>query len=332
MHAVVFLLLGLVLLSTLQAQDMPAAVTTATRYASFVGLFFVVSQAVRTRTELTRLVWVLSISASAAGAIATYRFLSGQATIATLAHGDPNDVAFALATTLPLTLWLVRRPGWQRAAALTMCVVILGSIALTFSRGALLGLGVAVLWQAIVQRRHVGVIVLGALVGLLGLLVISHLEPSQVQKGLTYKTNIAQENVSSRLEAWGAAAHLSADHPLLGVGPGNFRVHYLQATGRPLGTPPLAVVHDAYLDIAAELGPLAAVAFVLYLALCFARLTEARRTQTGPPGFATALRLSLIVGMVAALTLSEQYFAPFWLIGGLAAGLHLQRRATKPTR
>jgi O-antigen ligase len=314
----------------LQAQDTSAAMTTTTRYASFVGLFFVASQIVRTHAQLTRLAWVLSISATAAGAIASYRFLSGQATIATLAHGDPNDVAFALATTLPLTLWLVRQPGWRRAASLTMLLTILGSIALTFSRGALLGLGIAVLWQAIVERRHVGVIAVGALVGLLGLLLLAQLKPSQVEKGLTYKSNIAQANVSSRLEAWGAAAHLAANHPLLGVGPGNFKVHYLEATGRPLGTPPLAVVHDAYLDIAAELGPLAAVAFVLYLALGFTRLNEARQRELGPPGFATALRLSLIVGMVAALTLSEQYFAPFWLIGGLAAGLHLQGRATTP--
>jgi hypothetical protein len=85
-------------------------------------------------------------------------------------------------------------------------------------------------------------------------------------------------------------------------------------------------VHDAYLDIAAELGPTAMVLFLVYLGLTFARLTEARRIGLGPPGFAAALRVSLVVASVSALTLSEQYFAPFWLIGGLAAAMWQEAR------
>ena len=60
------------------------------------------------------------------------------------------------------------------------------------------------------------------------------------------------------------------------------------------------------------------VLFVAYLGSS-SPAEQARRLGLGPPGIATALRLSLIVGTFSALTLSEQYFAPFWLIGGLAA-------------
>ena len=112
---------------------------------------------------------------------------------------------------------------------------------------------------------------------------------------------------------------------MLGVGPGNFQYYFLKATDSPEGTVRLRVVHNAYLDIAAELGPTAMVLFLLYLGLVFMRLTGARRLGLGPPGFAAALRVSLVIAAVSALTLSEQYFAPFWLIGGLAAALWQER-------
>jgi hypothetical protein len=35
--------------------------------------------------------------------------------------------------------------------------------------------------------------------------------------------------------------------------------------------------------------------------------------------------IALVVGAVATLTLSEQYFAPFWLLGGLATALWRER-------
>ena len=115
-HAVVFGLLAVALLSTVQAEHMPEAVTTTTRYASFVALFLVVSQFVGDRRLQTRLAWVLSISSAIAGALASWNFLSGETLSAQLPNGDPNDVAFVLATTLPFTFWLLRERGARRFA------------------------------------------------------------------------------------------------------------------------------------------------------------------------------------------------------------------------
>jgi len=134
LHGIVLLLLGIALVSMLNASDRTLAMTTTTRYASFVALFFVVSQAVRTERQLVRFAWVLSAASAAAGVLASWRFLSGETHIATLAHGDPNDLGFVLATTLPLTLWLLRFPGRQRFTAAALALLCLGSLLLTFSR------------------------------------------------------------------------------------------------------------------------------------------------------------------------------------------------------
>jgi hypothetical protein len=51
------------------------------------------------------------------------------------------------------------------------------------------------------------------------------------------------------------------------------------------------------------------------------RLTTSLERGYGDPGFVRALRISLTIAVVSAMFLSEQYFLPFWLIGGLAAAI-----------
>ncbi|MEP6909242.1 MAG: O-antigen ligase family protein [Actinomycetota bacterium] len=328
-HALVFCLLAVALLSTLVARSTADAMTTTTRYASFVALFFVVSQFVGNHVLHTRIAWVLSAASAIAGAIASWNFLSGRTLSARLPNGDPNDVAFILATTLPLTFWLLRERGPRRVAAALLLGVISVSILLTLSRGALIGLGAAVIWLAIAERRLLRPLLAGAVVAALILGLAVNAKQARIETGLQAKEKVASANVASRLEAWGAASRLAVDHPALGVGPGNFQYYFLEETGSPPGSERLRVVHDAYLDIAAELGPTAMLLFIAYLGVVFGRLTGARRLGLGPPGLAAALRVSLVVGSVSALTLSEQYFAPFWLIGGLAAALWQERSLTQ---
>ena len=84
---------------------------------------------------------------------------------------------------------------------------------------------------------------------------------------------IAQQNISTRYGAWGAAARLASDHPLLGVGPGNYGLYYNRLTGQPVGGLTLTVAHDALLDVGAELGLIAMSLLALYLLMAFLRLT-----------------------------------------------------------
>lgn len=320
-HGLVFLLLGISVVSMLQAEDFSSAFVTTTRYASFVALFFVVSQFVGAHMLQHRIAWTLSLAASVTGVLASWNFLSGATLSARLPHGDPNDIAFALATTLPFTMWLLKERGFRRWAAVVMTAVIAVSILLTLSRGALVGLGAGLLAFTLFERRYGRVLLGGAITIGIALFLVVHLSQHRIETGIRAKEKVASSNIQTRLEAWDAAARLAVAHPLLGVGPGNFQLYYLETTGRPPGTTELKVVHDAYLDIASELGIVAFVVFVAYLVLTFTRLTTAVRYSLGPPQFATACRVSLIIGVAAALTLTEQYFAPLWLVGALASAM-----------
>jgi hypothetical protein len=56
---------------------------------------------------------------------------------------------------------------------------------------------------------------------------------------------------------------------------------------------------------------------------------QANRRRAGPPGFAAAVVGALIIAITSSLFLSEQYFAPLWLLGALATALWREGRQDK---
>ncbi len=322
-HLAVLGLLGFALVSTLFAEEFGAAKATTLRYASFAALYVVISQFVGNARLQRRIVWVLSLAGGLAAVMALDEFLSERSTQARLPYGDPNDMAYMFATTLPLTLWLLHRPRW-RPLVLALAAAMSAAILLSFSRGALVGLAAALIWHVLTERRgQLLVIVSVVAVAVVSTSLLVRANPEQVETGFQAKQKVATANVDTRLDAWSAAARLATEHPL-GVGPGNFRFHYLEETGRPPGTSNIGVVHNAYLDVAAELGLAAMVVFLLYLGMVLLRAGGARRRGLGPPGLAAAVRTALVVACVSAVFLSEQYYAPFWLLGALATALWRQ--------
>lgn len=328
-HAVVVGILLIALVSTVQAFDTSTALTTATRYASFVALYVVVSQFVGAHVLQRRVAWVLTLASGAAAAIALESYFSGDTVVATLPYANPSDFAFILATTVPLAFWLLgASPRW-RLPLLGVVALIAAAIVLSLSRGTIVGLAAGLAWMVLVDRRHVRLVLGGGLLALLVAVLVIRSDPSRFETALLYKQKVADYNVTTRYDAWTAAAELAVEKPLLGVGPGNFRFYYNERTDRPAGTHNLSVAHNAYLDVAAELGLVAMLLFVLYLALIMGRLTVAARRGDGPPGYARALRVSLVIAIVAAAFVSEQYYPPFWLLGGLATAVWAEGGRTR---
>jgi putative inorganic carbon (hco3(-)) transporter len=326
-HAIVFALLAFAVVSATQARDATAAISVTLRYASFVALFVIVSQlAAEDHRFQRRVAWVLTAASAVAGLLAIQNFIGGDEYLATLPYSDANETAYFLATTMPLAFWLLAGRASFRPIVFIMIGTIGAAVLLSFSRGALVGLAVGAIWHAFTHRRHVPILVVGVLVGLVVAVGFARSDPRQVETGFELKSQAASENVESRLENWEAAGRLAATHPI-GVGPGNFQAYYFEATGRPPSTTGSLVVHNTYLEIAAELGVVAMGLFVAYLVMTFRRLAGAQRQRLGPPDLASALTTSLVVAIVGGLFISEQYNAPFWVIGAFATAIWAERHA-----
>ena len=330
-HLILFLLLGLAMVSTLQARSVGDGAQVTGRYAGFVALYVVLSQVAGDGRVIRRVVWALALSVTLSAAIGLDRYFSGKAYTASLPGNNQNDFAYILATALPLMVWLLFGSSWfQRTVVAVMAAVTSAAVLLAFSRGALLGLAAALVLHLVTQPRHLKIVLVGGLIAMLGALAFIRADRQRYETSVTVKQRVAQENVDTRLVLWHAAAGLAVDHPVLGVGPGNFSSYFYESTDSPYGVENLRVVHDAYLDVAVELGFLGAGLFIGFLAVVFRRVSRMTRDELGPPGYASALRTALVVAVVGALTLSEQYFPPLWLIGGLVTGLWIESRARLP--
>jgi putative inorganic carbon (HCO3(-)) transporter len=327
-QALVLGLLAIVVLSAAQARDTSAATSVTLRYASFIFVFLVVTQlAVNDHRFQRRIAWTLTAASAVAGLLAIRNFIGGEEYLASLPYGNANETAFFLATTMPLSFWLLSDRAVLRPVVLVLIGMIGAAVLLSFSRGALLGLAVGAVWHALTHRRHIPILLVGALVGVLVAGSFARSNPEQVETGFELKSKAASENVESRLETWSAAARLATSHPV-GIGPGNFESFYYEAIGRPPSTETALVVHNTYLDIAAELGVVAVTLFLAYLGLTFRRLIDAHRQHRGPPGFASALTTSLVIALTGGIFISAQYSAPFWVIGALATAMWAERRAS----
>ena len=226
-------ILGLALMSALHAHDTSAALTTATRYGSFAAVYIIVTQFGHDRLLQRRIAWTLAITCSIAAGLGLHEYLAGKETLATLPNANSNDFAFILATSLPI-MFVLLNSRW-RLLVLGMIGLVSAATLLSLSRGALLGVGAGLLLFVLTDRRRIQVSLIAGALATIGTLLVIQSNPQRFHQSVVLKQQVAQQNVTTRFQAWGAAARLATDHPFLGVGPGNFQFYYNKLTGEPVG-------------------------------------------------------------------------------------------------
>jgi O-antigen ligase len=312
-----------ILLSLTMAYDQSAAVVLASRYLMFFVLVFLVVQTVDGQLRrATQLAAVAVASAAVAAVVGMLNFFLGGAERATGPIQDPNDFGFLLAVTVPLAMHqfqIARRPGRRIAAVLALGLILAGTLA-TFSRGAIVGLAVAGAYSLMTRRLRTR----WALLSLAGALLITGtaniLQPQTVGDALNRKEYIAQHNVNERLIAWQIALDQFGTSPVLGVGPGNFDQRYIEF-GLPTTTAGVVTTHNAYLNILAELGLPGLVLFLAYLGVSWGMLRRRIPDDLAANAFRSSLAAGFVIALVGSMFLTEQYYAPLWLLPALGATL-----------
>ena len=224
--------------------------------------------------------------------------------------GGPNHLAGLLAPLVALALALsLRSRTWPwRVALWAFSMVMMALVALTQSRGGLVGVmaGLAVVvlgsWPRLAQRwprlrpTRWRVIAAGAaLVGICALLMAKVYQLRGIAKGITlitYETH--------RLEMWTVALRIAAQYPLLGVGPGGFALAYLQYRDANHIFMPTSQAHNISLHILATLG-VAGVLTHVWLAVALT-ITAWRQWRTEQHWDQKWVRLAAMAGLVAIAT------------------------------
>ena len=229
--------------------------------------------------------------------------------------GNSNDMALFLVTIVPIAIALLLR---SRSLALKFlfgaCVMLMVTgIVLTYSRGGVLGLLVALgffAWK--VGRRHRVEIVVA---GLLIVAAFLALVPSYALR-LASIVIPSLDPVGSS-EARGGellrSLYVAIRHPLLGIGMGNYAP---EMSYRGL------VTHNSYTQVAAEMGAAALLCYIMFVVTPLRKLRQIARETFGVKAnshfyyLSVGLQASLIGYMVSSFFGSVAYlWYAYYLVG-----------------
>jgi O-antigen ligase len=314
---------ALVFVSLGASGDVGSGAAQALRYVQFAGLFFLLTQLVQTRTQVVQLFAVLTASAAIASIVGLVRVFTDVTDRAAGPIADANDFGYVLAAVLPIGLYLVSRGGRARIGWFIAVLLIGCAILGTLSRGTIVSLAVAALWAAVAGRLRLrSVAASAAVLGVIAAALLIFQRPF-VDEHLHAKGVIANDNVQSRKALWRGALEMTADHPFLGVGTGQYRFRAAEyVVGDPLNMfEPVA--HNAYLEVLAENGVFGLLAFATFIVGTWLLLRRARRNAVAiadrdATHLVDALQASFITAVVGAAFLSVQIAPPLWLVGALA--------------
>ncbi len=292
-------------------------------------LFFLASQIVRAWSDLWLVIGaVLATGLLQAGTLSV-QVLSGSQIVSeqTRAAGtlvQPNLFAGYLVLTIPLlvAIGVAFRQRWASFPTAVATLILSIALVATLSRSGWLGLlaGTLLLGVLLGERRWriaaiavtvAAVLLIAGLVGPIGDRLAPH-------------ASGPWEMLLSRWSVWMAAVGMTAHHPVFGVGVSNFQYFYPLHSGDQFG---LNHAHNLFLNIAAERGLPALLAFGILVVALFQTLLRVLRTA------GTVMDRALVAGLVASLAayLVHSIFEVsyydykvlllFWLLLAVAASL-----------
>ena len=224
------------------------------------------------------------------------------------------------------------RSNALRTLALLATALTISGMALTFSRGA--AVGFLMMLMIVALLRYITVTQFGIMI--LGILLTLFLLPqyayrlaslSEIGNVLSRPTNAmanADGAIRSRSTEVRAAALMFSEHPIIGVGPGMYPAHYWEYAKRVGGRVRLGQrqPHILYLGIAAELGAVGLILFLIIWMLCLRNLARARRlcrvSNPDLSALATGYMLAIIAYLTSGFSMHLSYIRYFWLMMALA--------------
>lgn len=246
---------------------------------------------------------------------------------------DPDFFASALIPAILIAFFLFATAGSPRTRWLSAAVacVDLAAFASTQSRGAIVGLAVALIAAVVLAGRarpRMLALVLVLIAGGLGYYAAykpAHVVQSGARGGLSGAS-------SGRLDEWRVALRVAEGHPVGGVGLGNYQTVEPSYAAQTFNLNIVSyivtlrlVAHNTFLQIAAELGIVGLALFLTILALPLrlaGRALASLERERDELEFHVRGLLAGAIGMLTAyIFLSAEVEKPLWLVLALLASV-----------
>jgi O-antigen ligase/uncharacterized protein involved in exopolysaccharide biosynthesis len=241
---------------------------------------------------------------------------------------DPNYYGQVLVMTLPLAVCLavVERRVVARLAYIVCALAILAASLFTFSRGALFAIAVMIVAATLTLRarwRLLGAACVLAVVGIIALPSAFIDRVALIAQAahilITGEQAVSDPSLNSRIAVMNTALRMFADHPLVGIGLGQYSGHYSQyalVSGIDPGAAPNA--HSLFLETLSEEGILGFIKLAtliivsMMVAIRGAKLLHARGEKRDA-AIAGSLCIGFIGYLATAIFLHGAFLRFFWI-------------------
>ena len=350
-----FLLLGFLgwaAISVLWAESSAEAFGDLSRYLLAFTFFVIVFTAVRRREDALRVfaVFIAGCAVTAAYALIVRPAAEPDDDVFRVAStvGNPNILASVLVAGLVLSLaglHALRDAPLARLGAVATALLCIAALFETGSRSGAIALAAALIVAVLVAGRWRLPTFFGA-IALAVTVVVAFLSfaPAEIRERIVMVTPGEVPALEGRTTIWQVGTRMVEDHPVRGVGVGNFQAasgRYAVEPGATARTDLVIddpqVAHNVYLEVLAETGIvglslfLGVLAFSLRCALDAARRFERSGDETMEI-FSRALIPALIAILVSDLFASEQFNKLLWLLLGIGPSLLAIARASERRR
>ncbi len=227
-------------------------------------------------------------------------------------------VFFPLALGFVIAMW--KHWGkWQRLFFLSFPVTAVMSMVASSSRGALIGGALTLAWMVARSRHRFKVLIPAALAVAL---VIAVIPPEQKAR---FESAGEDETSTTRITYWKDGLEIAADHPVLGIGYGNWLPYY-KTYYNPAGQLP----HNIFIEAVAEMGYTGLFAFVLLIGATFVVNFKTRKVLRALPGdnaflkqMAHGLDGALVGFLGSGFFVTVLYYPFFWVNLAMTAALYV---------
>ena len=251
------------------------------RVVPVIVIYFIIICTCHNTAFIKKLVWLIVIGAFANDCFAVFDFFDGTHMVmgrlygrSAGLYGGPNDLAITTCLIIPFALWLYRISTLKLHKIFLILFVFIASSAiyLTYSRTGILAAGVMILGLIYFSKHRVRLLILWLFI--MGVFfvfaserfhdrVVSIVNPDKDEAGAR----------GARLDLAAKGVQIFYQHPLTGLGLGNFTI----AEGQTHDTGHWKVVHNGYLEVATETGIGGFLLFIGLLVSTFTNFVTANR-------------------------------------------------------
>lgn len=320
---------------------------TSVQFLKLFTFFFVASIVLDTPERVRNFFWVYAIGIGweAFSAIRNYYtnpyFAQGiqRAEGSTVTWSDPNATAFNLVFSLPILLALLMSSGRWKLKTLLVGITGMAVVALilTGSRAGFLSLIILFVLMTIRSKRRMVLFPALVFVSIVGWI----LTPAQYQQRYTTIVGFAEdptanldtsqgESAYGRIVGFRVAMMMFADHPILGVGAGNFPFAWKFGPYSYQGSKGWHQPHNLPGEVLSEQGIVGGICFVMFIVAIFQSNASGLRTCSSleqPPPILMALGRTVPVIMIcliiSSLSSHSYYRYNWYLMGFLSSSVLL---------